>query len=180
MTLVRRIARPLLASTFVLSGVESFKHPARSAEAVRPTVERLAPRLGLPDDTELLVRTNGLVMVTAGTMLALGRLPRLSAALLAGTLVPTTLATHQFWREDDPEVRSTQRAGLLRDLGLLGGLLIAAVDTEGRPGLAYRAHLASESVQRSARTARREARHAAHSAAREAKLKAAQAQHALA
>jgi hypothetical protein len=69
---------------------------------------------------------------------------------------------------------------LLANLGLLGGVLLAAVDTEGRPGLAYRAHLASESVHRSARTAKREARHVAHAATREAKLKAAQAQHALA
>ena len=180
MTLVRRLARPLLASTFVVGGVDRVKHPGRTAETVRPLVESWAPRLGIPDDAELLVRANGVAMVTAGTMLALGRFPRTSAAVLAATLLPTTLADGQFWREDDPEVRARSKTRLLTNLGLLGGVLLAAVDTEGRPGLAYRAHLASESVQRSARTAKREARHAAHAATREAKLKAAQAQHALA
>jgi putative oxidoreductase len=179
MTVVRRLARPLLASMFVVGGVDQVKHPGRKAETAGPLVARLAPRLGLPDDTELLVRANGVAMVGAGTALALGWFPRVSASVLAVTLVPTTLAAHQYWREDDPQARSAQKNNFYKNLGLLGGLLLAAVDTEGRPGLAYRAHLASESVQRSARTAKREARHAAHTAAREAKLKAAQAQHAL-
>ncbi len=178
MTLVRRLARPLLASMFVVGGVDQVKHPGRKAETARPLVEKLAPRLGLPDDTELLVRANGVAMVTAGTMLALGRFPRTSAMVLAGTLLPTTVAAHQFWREDDPEVRAVQKTQFFTNLGLLGGVLLAAVDTEGKPGLAYRAHLASESVQRSARTARREAKHVVDTATLEARLKAAQAQHA--
>ncbi len=179
MTFVRRLARPMLASMFVVGGVDQVQHPGRKADTARPVVEALAPRLGLPDDTELLVRANGVAMVTAGTMLALGRFPRTSAVVLAGTLVPTTLAAHRYWREDDPEARARQKTQFFKNLSLLGGVLLAAVDTDGKPGLAYRAHLASESVQRSARTARREARHAAHTAAREAKLKAAQAHHAL-
>jgi len=179
MTLVRRVARPMLAAMFVVGGLDQFKHPARKAEAARPFVEKVAPTLGLPDDPELLVRANGLAMVAAGSLLALGRFPRISAAVLAATVIPTTVAGHPFWKEQDPEVRAQQRVQFLKNLGLLGGLLLAAVDTEGRPGLAYRAHLVNESAHRAARTTRREARHAAHTAAREARLKAAQAQHAL-
>lgn len=178
MSLVRRIARPLLASMFVVGGTDQLKHPSAKSASARPLVEKVAPRLGLPDDTELLVRANGIVMVGAGTMLALGKLPRLSAAVLAASLVPTTLAGHQYWREEDPATRAQQRVHLLKNLGLLGGLLLAAVDTDGRPGLAYRAHLANESVHRATRTTRREVRHAARTATTEAKLKAAQAQHA--
>ncbi|GGL30521.1 DoxX family membrane protein [Phycicoccus endophyticus] len=178
MSLVRRIARPLLASMFVVGGTDQLKHPSAKAEAAGPVVEKVAPLLRLPEDTELLVRANGLVMVGAGTMLALGRFPRVAAVALAATLVPTTVAAHQYWKEEDPDTRALQRIQLLKNLGLLGGLLLAAVDTEGKPGLAYRAHLASESVQRAARTTRREARHMAHSASTEARLKAAQAQHA--
>lgn len=180
MTFVRRLARPMLASMFLVGGVDQVKHPGRKAETAGPVVERLAPRLGLPQDTEMLVRANGVAMVGAGTMLALGWFPRVSAGVLAATLVPTTVAAHAYWREDDPATRASQRTQFYKNLGLLGGLLLAVVDTEGRPGLAYRAHLASESVQRTARTARREARHAAHAAAREARLKAVQAQHAVA
>jgi uncharacterized membrane protein YphA (DoxX/SURF4 family) len=169
----------MLAAMFVVGGLDQLKHPGRKADTARPLVEKLAPAVGLPDDTELLVRANGIAMVTAGSLLALGRLPRLASGVLAATVLPTTLAMHPFWSEKDPEVRAQQKVQFLKNIGLLGGLLLAAVDTEGKPGLAYRAHMVSDSAHRAARTTRREARHAARAAAREAKLKAVRAQHAL-
>lgn len=178
MSLVRRIARPLLASMFVVGGADQFKHPSAKTDVAEPVVNRLAPALRLPADTELLVRANGVVMVTAGAMLALGKAPRVAAVALAASLLPTTVAAHAYWREEDPDTRAAQKVQFLKNLGLLGGLALAAVDTEGRPGLAYRAHLANESVHRAARQTRREARHAARTVTTEAKLKAAQAQHA--
>jgi putative oxidoreductase len=179
MTLVRRIARPMLAAMFVAGGLDQLKHPGRKADTARPLVEKLAPAMGLPDDTELLVRANGAAMIGAGSLLALGRLPRLASTVLVATVVPTTLAAHPFWQEHDPEIRAQQKVQFLKNLGLLGGLLLAAVDTEGRPGLAYRAHMVNDTAHRAARQTRREARHVAHAAAREAKLKAVRAQHAL-
>jgi putative oxidoreductase len=179
MTLVRRVARPMLAAMFVAGGLDQFKHASRTAEAARPLVEKVAPTVGLPNDPELLVRANGVAMMSAGTLLALGRLPRIASGVLAATIVPTTAVAHAFWNESDPEVRARQKEQFLKNLALLGGLLLAAVDTEGKPGLAYRAHLVNASAHRAARTTRREARHAARTAAREAKLKAVQAQHAL-
>ncbi len=118
-------------------------------------------------------------MVGAGALLALGRLPRLASTVLAATLVPTTVAAHSFWNEQDPKVRAQQKVQFFKNVSLLGGLLIAAVDTAGKPGLAYRAHMVNDSAHRTARQTRREARHLAHAAAREAKLKAVQAQHAI-
>ena len=179
MTLVRRVARPLLAAMFVVGGLDQLKHPGRKVDTARPLVEQVGPTLGLPDDPELLVRANGAAMVGAGSLLALGRLPRLASTVLAATLVPTTIAAHSFWQEQDPQVRAQQRVQFLKNLGLLGGLLLAAVDTEGRPGLAYRAHMVSDSAHRAVRQTRREARHVARAAAREARLKAVQAQHAI-
>ena len=178
MTLVRRVARPLLAAIFLLQGLEQLRHPSALNPKLAPFAERLAP-LGLPNDPELLVRANGATMVAGGALLATGRVPRLASLALAGALVPTTYVGHAFWAETDPAVKRTQRIGFLKNLGLLGGLLLASVDTEGRPGLAYRAGLASDSAKRTAKKARREAKHAAHAARREAKLAAAQAHDAL-
>ncbi len=178
MTLVRRVARPMLAAIFVVQGLDALRHPAGLHAKVAPFAEKVAP-LGLPNDPELLVRANGATMVGGGALLATGRFPRLAALALAGALVPTTYVGHPFWVEKDPAIRRTQRIGVLKNLGLLGGLLLAAVDTEGRPGLAYRAGMAGDSVRRTARSARREARHAAHAARREAKLAASQAHDAL-
>ena len=179
MTLVRRVARPMLAAMFIAGGLDQLKHPSRTTDTAAPLIEKVAPALGLPEDPELLVRANGAAMLGAGSLLALGRLPRIASTVLAATVVPTTMSAHLFWKEQDPQVRAQQKVQFLKNLGLLGGLLLAAVDTEGRPGLAYRAHMVGDSAQRTARQTRREAKHLAHSAAREAKLKAVQAQHAI-
>jgi hypothetical protein len=57
----------------------------------------------------------------------------------------------------------------MKNLGLLGGLLLAAADTEGRPSLSYRTgHVVDRtrhSVRRSVKNARRQAKIAAVSAA---------------
>lgn len=178
MTPVRRVARPLLAAVFVARGLDRFRHPAPTAERVAPLAEKAPDALRLPKDPELLVRGTGAAMMGAGALLALGRMPRLAAGVLVASLVPLMLV-----EETDPELREHHRDDILANLGLLGGVLLATVDTEGKPGVAYRAKLAGEDVRRAARTTRREARHAARHAARaaqhEVRLKAVRAQHAL-
>ncbi len=170
MSVVRRIARPLLAATFVDGGLNTLRHPGPRVERAAPVIDKLAPRLGLPNDPELLVRVNGATMVAAGLLLASGRLPRTSATALAATLVPTTVAGHRFWQVEDATERREQRQHFLKNLGMLGGLLIAAVDTEGRPGLPWRTRRAAKDAARGARIARKEARHLARAARREAKI----------
>ncbi|MGL5862881.1 MAG: DoxX family membrane protein, partial [Phycicoccus sp.] len=83
MTIVRRIARPMLAARFVVDGIDQLRHPSRRARAAEPVVARVPERVGIPRDADLLVRANGAAAVTAGTLLAVGRLPRLAAAVLA-------------------------------------------------------------------------------------------------
>jgi putative oxidoreductase len=175
MTLVRRAARPMLASTFVVWGIDSLRDPGRradSAEKVAPMVRKLVPQL--PADTVTLVRINGAVQLAGGLALGAGIFPRLSAAALAVTLVPTTLARHRFWEESDPVMRRMQRQHFMKNLGLLGGLLLAAVDTAGKPGLAWRTRHAGEDLQRSVgrvkNRAQREATLAARAARKEAQL----------
>ncbi len=170
MTVVRRIARPMLAAIFVTSGLDSLRHPARRAEVAAPLVKALAGRLNLPDNPELVVRANGATMLAAGTMLGLGKFPRLAAFALASALAPTTYAAHAFWTIEDPADRAQQKVHFLKNVGLLGGVLLAAVDTAGKPGLAYRTHHLHSEARRQATLTKREARHAARSARREAKL----------
>jgi putative oxidoreductase len=168
MTIVRRLARPMLASVFITGGLDALRNPEPRAEMAEPVAPVIASKLPyLPEDPETLVKINGAVMVGAGTMLALNRFPRLSSLLLAGTILPTTLAGHRFWEEQDPKQRKQHQIHFFKNVGLLGGLMLAAVDTEGRPGLAWRAkhasHHAAEGTRRARRTAAREAKFAAHS-----------------
>ncbi len=172
MTIVRLAARPLLASMFVVGGIDAVRNAGQRADVAEPVTETLAPLLRryipqLPEDPTQLVRLNGAVQVGAALMLATGRLPRISSAALAATLVPTTAAGHRFWEEKDPQRRAMQRIHFFKNASMLGGLLLAAVDTEGKPGVAWRARRAAADV-------RREAKVLAKSARREAKLARAQ------
>ena len=151
MSLAHRIARPLLAATFVTGGVEALRNPkpkVPAAEDVAPPVAQPIPFL--PDDTEQLVKIDAGVKIVAGLMLATGRLPRLAALALCGSLVPTTLAGHRFWEEEDPASRGEQQIHFLKNVGLLGGLLFAALDTGGRPSVGWRARQAAQSARRGA------------------------------
>jgi putative oxidoreductase len=171
MSLSRLIARPMLASIFVVGGVHALRNAPERAAKAKPVTDRLVPLLKravpLPEDPATLVRINAGVQVAGALTLATGRAPRLSAAVLAATMLPTTAAAHRFWELDDKPQRTQQQLHFFKNVSLVGGLIIAAGDTDGRPGLAWRA-------RRAAKDARREARHLGKAARREAKLAKAQ------
>ncbi|WP_241386319.1 DoxX family protein [Rhodococcus sp. CH91] len=153
--LVRRIARPMLASVFIAGGIDALRKPEPKAGAAQPGLDQAVNALPgsvtdkLPSNPETLVQINAAVQIGAGALFALGKAPRLSALALAGTLVPTTLAAHDFWNEQDPAVRAQQRTQLIKNVSLFGGLLIAAVDTEGKPSLGWRGRRAARRAQES-------------------------------
>lgn len=160
MTLSRRLARPMLAAVFINSGIDTMRKPESRAVRAKPVIDRLAEEVPLPADPVQLVKLNAGVQVAAAGLLAIGRMPRLASTVLAASLVPTTLGGHRFWEEQDPAVRSQQRIHFLKNVGLLGGLLLAMVDTEGSPSLSWRARRAAKRARRAAKRARR----AAHAA----------------
>jgi len=167
MALVRAVARPMLASIFILQGWETFRQPEKVAPRAEPVVRPLAERFSfVPGKTEEAVRLNGAVQVVAGTMLALGWWPRLSAFTLAATLVPTTAAGHRFWEAEEDADRAQQRIHFLKNLSMFGGLLIAAADTGGRPSIAWRARHSVEEARHEARLVARTARASARASAK--------------
>jgi putative oxidoreductase len=168
MAISRLIARPLLAAGFIVGGVNALRtaqEQAPKAAAVTDKVVPLARKAGVPvpQDTVTLVRVNAGVQIVSALALATGRAPRLASTVLAASLVPTTIAGHPFWAAKDPDERKRQLLAFGKNLSMLGGALIAAGDTEGKPGVAWR-------TRRAAKDARREAKHLAASARREAAL----------
>jgi uncharacterized membrane protein YphA (DoxX/SURF4 family) len=131
MTLLRTIARPMLASMFVYGGVNALRNASAmgpKAEPVADVLEKTAPQLSTTPTN--LVRVNGAVHVVAGAALATGRFPRLSALVLASTLAPTTAVGHPFWNESDPASRQNQTIHFLKNVSLMGGLLMATLDPD--------------------------------------------------
>jgi hypothetical protein len=51
--------------------------------------------------------------------------PRLSALVLAGWMILTTLAAHRFWTGHDPAVRKQQQVQFYKNMAMIGGLLFA-------------------------------------------------------
>ncbi len=129
----------MLASMFVTGGLDAVRHPDSKTEAADPVVSLLQERLPKSYDTRRVVQADGAVKVLAGTMLAFGKFPRVASLVLAASLVPTTVAGHPFWSESDPGKRRQQQVNFTKNLSMLGGLLLASVDTAGKPSLAWRA-----------------------------------------
>ncbi len=170
---IRLVARPLLASTFVYGGIQALRNTSALAEASKPVNDeirdlagKVAPQVHVPEDDKTLVRINAGVHILAGLALATGRAPRLAALALAGTVVPTTLAGHPFWEEKDKAARTQQTTQFFKNASMFGGLVIAALDTEGKPGVAWRAQHVVGSAKREAKHLRKEAKAQARLAAK--------------
>jgi uncharacterized membrane protein YphA (DoxX/SURF4 family) len=124
MTISSFVARPLLAGMFIYAGLDAFKNPSGKTPRAEKVAPAIADVVGIDADTEQLVQLNGAVQVAAGITLALGILPRVSALLLAVSLVPTTLAGHRFWEEEDEAARAQQTVQFLKNAAMMGGLLL--------------------------------------------------------
>jgi putative oxidoreductase len=130
---LRPVARIFTGSTYALLGFDALRAPGARVEQAGPVLAAIRKVVPFPDNDELVVRANAAVQVVCGTMLALGRAQRLSALLLAGSLIPTTLAGHSYWAIEDPAARKIQRIQFHKNLAMIGGLLFAVLDEPSPP-----------------------------------------------
>jgi putative oxidoreductase len=123
MNLTDRLPAAALGVPFLWLGYEAAREPGNRV--------KLAAQIRIPHP-ELAVRANGGAMVLGGLGLITGVLPRWAAAGLVVSLIPTTLAGHAYWSETNPQARKTGRIQLLKNLGLIGGLLAIALSDKRR------------------------------------------------
>ncbi|TDE96057.1 DoxX family protein [Occultella glacieicola] len=137
---LRLLARPLLASVFIVDGLDSIRNADKHAEKLAPydkPIQALGEKVPqLPTDARTLSRITGAVTVGAGVLLATGKAPRLASAVLAAVTVPVTVVRYPFWSAKG-EQRRADTSNFLRNLALVGGLLIAAEDRVGKPSLGW-------------------------------------------
>ena len=126
---LRSAGRAALGWVFVFAGSDVVLHPEKPTNTAGWLFDaaRSAAPVPVPPDVHL-VRANAAVQVAAGTALALGYHPRSAAAVLIGSLLPTTVGGHAFWRHEDPVQRKLQRLQFTKNTGLLGGLLMTVAD----------------------------------------------------
>jgi uncharacterized membrane protein YphA (DoxX/SURF4 family) len=158
MTLLRAGYRTMLASYFISSGVKAVRDPAPLAALAQPLAEKVVPLVKkyapdevahyVPEDPKTLVRLNGALQIAGGLALATGRGRRVGALLLAGSLIPSTLAKYPFWSQSGDEAAAS-RSHFAKNVSLLGGVLLASRDTEGKPGIAWRAQAGGHAIAKS-------------------------------
>jgi len=163
MSLLRFVARSMLASYFVINGVKAFRHPEDLVEDAQPIADAVLPAFNsllpqaargyLPEDTAGFVKCTGIAQVVGGLSLATGIGRRLGAGVLAATMVPHVLASNPLKAKGAE--RSVAQAQLSKNVALLGGVLLASQDTQGRPSLAWKVRMQKELASKEA--ARRKA-----------------------
>ncbi|AKK03014.1 DoxX family membrane protein [Corynebacterium epidermidicanis] len=152
--MLRKLARPMLASVFVASGADMIKNTAEHREGTQELLNKVRAIVPteyhsyIPTDPDTVTRALGGSQAASAALLALGKAPRLTSATLAALTVPTMLSRYAFWETQDPKEKQERRNGLLTNTALLGGLMIATADTQGKPGLAWRAQHAGKQIQK--------------------------------
>lgn len=112
------VGRVLLASLFVLGGVDKVLDPSSS-------VIRMAD-VGLPLPSQLIyaviaVELGGGLLVAAG----FGRIAQIAALGLVAHTLAVNVLLHPFWAVD-PELARTELSFFFKNIAVIGGLLIVA------------------------------------------------------
>lgn len=110
------VGRVLLSLIFLLSGINKFSDWSSSAAYMQSQGMGWVP---------FFLAMAGAIEVFGGLSLMTGTFTRLGAFLLFLYLIPVTFVFHDFWSLQGAE-RQMQMINFLKNLGLMGGLLVVA------------------------------------------------------
>ena len=116
------IARALLATIFVISGYNKLT-------GFNDLVTTLAKQ-GLPLPQVAAFGTIAIELV-GGILLLVGFKARWTALVMALFLVPATLMFHRYWSFEGAQ-RAGQKINFLKNLAIMGGLLMVSAQGPGR------------------------------------------------
>ena len=116
------VGRILLASLFLVAGIRKLMAPAASAGYFA--------KLGFPM-TDVLVWVVIAVEIGGALLLILGWKTRWAAYALAIFTVIATFAAHRFWEFGDAAQYAAQLNNFLKNLAVIGGMLILAATGPG-------------------------------------------------
>lgn len=120
--LARATGRALMAPLLVIGAQSALQNSG----ALAGMVEGKAKEIGLdnlPVSAEDLVKLNAYSQIAMAGTLSLGIFPRITAAGLIASLVPTTLVGHAFWEIEDEGERGQQKLQFAKNAAVIGGLL---------------------------------------------------------
>jgi putative oxidoreductase len=119
--------RALLGGYVLYSGIHHFRS--------RSMMTGYSASKGVPYP-EAVVTGTGTMLMLGGLSLLVGVKPKFGAALISAFLLGVTPKMHDFWRLSDPQQRIGEQVNFLKNIGLLGGALLAAAMPEPWPASA--------------------------------------------
>ncbi|MFA6297440.1 MAG: DoxX family protein [Candidatus Paceibacterota bacterium] len=118
---IKLIGLALFGGYFILSGINHFMH-AKNMIGYATFKKVPYPKLA--------VYTTGVLLILGGfgTFLQVYQpvayLSSIGFLFLIIFLVPTTFMMHNFWKDTDPEARMSNKVNFLKNLALLGAILL--------------------------------------------------------
>jgi uncharacterized membrane protein YphA (DoxX/SURF4 family) len=109
------IGRILFGGYFIMGGINHFRH--------LEMMSGYAQSKGTPYP-KYSVTFSGILLVIGGASLLLNVLPGLGLISLAVFLVPVTLIMHAPWKVQDPQAKMSETINFMKNIALLGAVLI--------------------------------------------------------
>lgn len=116
-TTLNLLGRAVFGGYFVYNGINHFLNREMLADAAR---HKGVPLAGIA------VPFTGAMLVAGGLSLLLGKRPKLGTGLIMGFLATVSPTMHAFWTDQDDQERMGDMIHFAKNMGLIGGLLLAA------------------------------------------------------
>jgi putative oxidoreductase len=118
------LARACLAVIFVFEAWDNIVH--------FKTAKAQMIQNGLTWNTDFLLKSACVFLVLGSLMLLFGYRAKLGAILLLAYLIPVAFIAHDWWRIYQGDDRHTMSIVFMKDLAVIGGLLMVFVNGSGR------------------------------------------------
>ncbi len=117
------IGRIFIAFIFLYEAYDSIRF-------FEPTKE-LMTYYGITWNQDFLLSTSIFILILGSLLVLVGYRAKFGAFLLLAYWIPATLIVHAFW-EAPPELRREESISFMKNLAIIGGLLILLVNGSGR------------------------------------------------
>lgn len=105
------LGRLIFGGYFISSGIHHFQQTRELAQYAK------TKRVPKPDIT---VKATGAMLIVGGTSILLGIKPKLGAAAIIGFLAGVSPVMHDFWSQQDPQLRMNEIVNFSKNLALAG------------------------------------------------------------
>lgn len=138
------VGRIIFGGFFLYSGINHL----RKGDDMAPYAEAK----GVPAPG-LAVKLSGVPLILGGASILLGVKPRIGAMAVLGFLAGVSPVMHDFWTQQDPGQRQSERINFLKNLALAGGALaLLGVEEPWEASVAVGRHAFSKKVRKIGRT----------------------------